>query len=55
MSERHSTQSGTEVYHNNPKCTLGNNIEKGNVASGRGGKRLCSECARLNREGSKSR
>jgi competence protein ComGC len=35
------------VYHNNSKCTEGNNIEKKNRVSGTGGRPLCSHCARL--------
>lgn len=41
----------SDVYHNNTKCTEGNNIERGNKVSGTGGKSLCSHCARLNAEG----
>jgi hypothetical protein len=43
----HSSEK-TEVYHNNSECTEGNNIEKRNLVSGTGGKRLCEACARLN-------
>ena len=39
------------VYHNNTKCTEGNNIEKENLRTGTGGKRLCTHCAELNRQG----
>jgi hypothetical protein len=46
----HSKLPGTEVYHNNPRCTIGNNIEKRNRQSGTGGKRLCAECSRLNKK-----
>ena len=45
----HSTKS--DVYHNNTECNTGNNIEKENRESGTGNKKLCDECARLNREG----
>lgn len=50
MKEWHSKKRGTEVYHNNRKCTTGNNIESENLRSGSGGKRLCSECKRLNKK-----
>jgi hypothetical protein len=43
----HSKESGTEVYHNDNKCTLGNNIESSNKVSGTGNLRLCSQCASL--------
>lgn len=36
------------VYHDNTKCTEGNNIEKENLRSGTGGKPKCAHCARLN-------
>ncbi len=39
------------VYHNNSNCNTGNNIERENVRQGTGGKRLCKECAELNRRG----
>jgi hypothetical protein len=35
------------VFHNNPECDTGNNIEPENLRPGTGGKRLCEECARL--------
>lgn len=35
------------VHHNNTSCSEGNNIEKENLRSGTGGKRLCSHCDRL--------
>ncbi len=44
----HSKLPGTEVYHNNNKCTEGNNIEPRNRVSGTGGHRLCSGCRELN-------
>lgn len=47
----HSTLPGTNVHHNNNRCTEGNNIESRNRRSGTGGHPLCSHCARLNREG----
>jgi len=40
----HSKLKGTKVHHNNPKCTLGNNIETRNIKGGTGGKRLCGQC-----------
>lgn len=40
----HSKNPNIKVYHNTKKCTEGNNIEKGNLASGTGGKRLCKNC-----------
>ena len=39
--------SESNVYHDNSRCTEGNNIESSNRNSGRGGRRLCSHCARL--------
>jgi hypothetical protein len=39
------------VHHNNEACHTGNNIEKENVRSGTGGKRLCKICARLKKRG----
>lgn len=38
----------SDVYHNNSQCTEGNNIERGNVQQGTGGKRLCNRCSGLN-------
>ena len=35
------------VYHNNNKCTEGDNIEKSNRVDGTGGRPLCEHCARL--------
>ncbi len=43
----HSKLPGTEVYHNNNRCTLGNNIEARNKVSGTGNLRLCQECRGL--------
>lgn len=45
----HSVNSN--VHHNNTECNTGNNIETENRRRGPGGKRLCKECARLNRQG----
>jgi len=47
----HSKKPGTEVYHNNDKCTEGNNIESYNLVSGIGGLRLCERCKELNEQG----
>ena len=44
----HSKKPGTKVYHNNNKCTEGNNIESYNLVSGTGGHRLCQSCKTLN-------
>lgn len=41
----------SSVYHNNRSCTERNNIEKKNLKSGTGGKRLCSRCKELNAKG----
>lgn len=35
------------VYHDNDKCTEGNNIEARNRVSGTGGRPQCQHCARL--------
>ena len=43
----HSKLPGTSRYHNNDKCTEGNNIEKSNRVAGTGGFPLCAHCARL--------
>lgn len=47
VSPFHSKLPGTEVYHNDNKCTVGNNIETYNKVSGMGGLRLCSVCRDL--------
>lgn len=39
------------VYHNNTKCTEGNNIEIVNRRPGTDGRPLCEHCSKLNREG----
>lgn len=44
MATYHSKLKETKVYHNDPNCTRGNNIEKENIVSGDGGKRLCKLC-----------
>jgi len=43
----HSKQPGTSVYHDNNKCTEGNNIEASNRESGTGGHQKCDHCKRL--------
>lgn len=35
------------VYHDNSKCTEGNNIERGNRIAGTGGRRKCARCKHL--------
>lgn len=47
VSAYHSTKSNIAVYHNSNLCTEGNNIERRNLASGTGGKRLCKHCRKL--------
>ncbi len=37
----------SNVYHDNSKCTEGNNIESGNKRQGTGGKKKCEHCKRL--------
>lgn len=39
--------SDNPVYHDNDKCTEGNNIEKRNRVSGTGGRPKCEHCKRL--------
>jgi len=43
---------GSDVYHNNSRCTEGNNIEPINrmEGDGNGTKRLCKRCKELNKE-----
>ncbi len=36
-----------KVYHNNDKCTEGNNIESKNRREGTGGRPLCKHCDRI--------
>lgn len=50
ISPWHSDEPGIEVYHNNTRCTEGNNIEARNRKPGTGGKRLCNRCRHLNEE-----
>lgn len=45
----YSTKGG--VYHDNTKCTLGDNPEPENIRRGDGDKRHCKVCAELNRKG----
>ncbi len=45
VSPFHSVKQA--VYHDNKKCTEGNNIEKENLRSGTGGKPKCSHCSKL--------
>lgn len=44
----HSVKPNTRnVYHDDNKCTEGNNIEKENLRSGTGGRPKCEHCKRL--------
>ena len=43
----HSKLPGTEVYHDQSGCTVGDNIEPYNKVAGTGGLRRCSLCASL--------
>jgi hypothetical protein len=48
VSPFHSVKPNTKnVYHDNNKCTEGNNIEKENLRQGTGGRPKCEHCARL--------
>lgn len=47
----HSKRKDIKVYHNNNRCTEGNNIEPWNYKRGTGGRRLCERCKKLNKEG----
>jgi len=51
VSPWHSIKEDVDVYHNNTECHTGNNIEIENRREGTGGKRLCKDCAKLNRQG----
>lgn len=42
-----SRQSDRKVYHNDTRCTEGNNIESYYRTPGTGGRPLCEHCARL--------
>ena len=43
----HSTRLGTKVYHDNNKCTEGNNIETQYRKAGTGGHAKCDHCKKL--------
>jgi MIP family channel proteins len=43
----HSVNS--DIYHDNPDCQTGGTIDPENIRPGTGGRRLCEECARLDR------
>lgn len=44
----HSKQpNDRNVYHDNDKCTEGNNIERRNRVAGTGGRPKCQHCQRL--------
>lgn len=47
----HSKKPFTTVYHDNNRCTEGNNIEWYNRVPGTGGLKLCQHCAVLNAAG----
>ena len=51
VSPFHSEKTKTEVYHNNSKCTEGNNIKSCNKVSGTASLRLCKHCEKLNDQG----
>ena len=40
-------ETAPKVYHDNNKCTEGNNIESYNLVQGTGGRPLCDHCKRL--------
>jgi len=42
----HTVKPG-DVYHDNNRCTEGNNIEPNNVRPGKDGRELCDHCDRL--------
>ena len=46
----YSKRKDIKVYHNNNKCTEGNNIEPENLKHGTSGRRLCERCKKLNKE-----
>lgn len=46
----HSKLPGTTVYHDDNKCTLGNNIESANKRSGTGNLKRCSQCSNLGKK-----
>jgi hypothetical protein len=43
--------SDRRVYHDNSKCTEGDNIQPENRRSGTGGRPRCNHCERLNKQG----
>jgi hypothetical protein len=47
----HSKRPGETVYHDNDKCTEGNNIESYYLVSGTGNLRKCARCDELDRAG----
>ena len=48
----HSVKEPTrQVYHDNNKCTEGNNIENHYRRSGTNGRPICEHCKRLSAEG----
>lgn len=44
-------ENAPNVYHDNSKCTEGNNIEKQHLRQGTGGRPRCQHCNQLAREG----
>lgn len=40
-------ESDRKVYHDNTKCTEGNNIENENRREGTGGRPRCNHCERI--------
>ena len=50
----HSAKRG-RVYHDDDKCTTGNNIETENKRSGRGGLKHCPLCAKIQADRRKAR
>jgi hypothetical protein len=51
VSPYHSKKEGTEVYHDESACTVGNNIESYNkeACSTRDGHRRCATCADISK------
>ena len=47
----HTKADPSAPYHDNNKCTEGNNIESYNRVSGSGSRRHCTRCAELNAAG----
>jgi hypothetical protein len=48
----HSVKPNTpNVYHDNTRCTEGNNIESENLRQGSGNRPLCEHCQRLDAAG----